>query len=107
MRPASLAPYLHFLVCANRRPPDSPLGAGCSHSGDSLFEALKNEVLARGRVADVWVTKTFCLGVCPRLGATVAVYPKGLLLTEALPGDAPTLYERGLALVEARDPGRE
>jgi len=73
---APLAPKLHLFVCANRRSEDSPLGAGCSDRGDALYDALKREVAARGLVASTWVTKTHCLGICPKRGATIARYPQ-------------------------------
>jgi hypothetical protein len=62
------------MVCANRRE-DSPLGTGCAERGDALYDRLKSEVATRRLVNEVWVTKTFCLGLCPKTGATVARYP--------------------------------
>ena len=67
-------PRLHLFVCANRRE-DSPLGPGCGERGDALYDALKAEVAARGDHTTTWVTKTNCLGLCPKRGATVARYP--------------------------------
>ena len=67
-------PLLHLFVCANRRE-DSPLGPGCGERGDALYDALKAEVAARGEHTATWVTKTHCLGLCPKRGATVARYP--------------------------------
>jgi (2Fe-2S) ferredoxin len=92
MRDAPLLPGLHFFVCAHRRPEDSPLGAGCADRGDAVFQTLKNEVARRALFADVWVTKTHCLGICPRVGATVALYPKGSIVTEVSPDEARTLF---------------
>ena len=71
---AAPRPKLHLLVCANRRE-DSPLGPGCAERGDALYDALKGEVAARGKHVEIWVTKTHCLGICPKHGATVARYP--------------------------------
>ena len=65
---------MHLFVCANRRE-GSPLGPGCAERGDALYDALKEEVAARREVAAIWVTKTHCLGICPKRGATVARYP--------------------------------
>ena len=67
-------PRLHLFVCANRRE-DSPLGPGCGERGDALYDALKAEVAARAEHNTTWVTKTHCLGLCPKRGATVARYP--------------------------------
>jgi hypothetical protein len=89
-------PRLHLFVCANRRE-GSPLGPGCGARGDELYDALKREVAARGAVASTWITKTFCLGICPKHGATVARYPVGVgesespIVTEAVPADAEVL----------------
>ena len=68
------SPRLHLFVCANRRE-GSPLGPGCGERGDALYDALKDAVAARRSFAAIWVTKTHCLGICPKHGATVARYP--------------------------------
>ena len=65
---------MHLFVCANRRE-GSPLGPGCGERGDAIYDALKAEVAIRRKVAEIWVTKTHCLGICPKRGATVARYP--------------------------------
>ena len=68
------APYrarIHLYVCANQRNPDDPLGGGCGARGDTIFLALK----ARTRGSSTWVTKTHCLGLCPKRGCTVSVAP--------------------------------
>jgi (2Fe-2S) ferredoxin len=94
MRDAAIRPTLHLFVCANARPAGSPLGEGCGARGEALYESLKACVAARGAHASVWVTKTYCLGVCPRRGATVAVYPSGRILAEVEPADAAQLLEK-------------
>jgi len=55
---------------------------------------MKQEVSRRGAISDVWVTKTACLGFCPKHGATVAVYPGGVFYTEVEAGDAQDLFEK-------------
>ena len=67
---------MHLFVCANRRE-GSALGPGCAERGDALYDALKNEVAAQRKVTEIWVTKTHCLGICPKRGATVARYGVG------------------------------
>jgi (2Fe-2S) ferredoxin len=42
-------------------------------------------------VARVWITKTHCLGICPKRGCTVARYPQQAILTEVTPEDVPAL----------------
>jgi (2Fe-2S) ferredoxin len=68
-------PRRHLFVCVNERDPNDPLGPGCR--GGETYAALKEEVARRGEIASTWVTRTYCLGVCPREGCTVAVYPRG------------------------------
>jgi predicted metal-binding protein len=102
MQPVKLLPEAHLFVCANRREADSPLGPGCAERGDALYEALKAEVARRGLVRPVWVTKTHCLGICPKHGATVAAYlglvPGGAarqaIWAGAVAADAATLLQR-------------
>ncbi len=92
MRAVPLLPKLHLFVCTNRRPAGAALGPGCGDAGERLFDALKDEVGTRGAFRDVWVTATHCLGVCPEHGATVAVYPRQAIFTEAVAADARALY---------------
>jgi predicted metal-binding protein len=102
MRAAS-APRVHLFVCANRRA-GSPLGPGCAERGDALYDALKREVSARRLVVDAWVTKTHCLGICPREGATAAMYSATAngcgspIRTEVQPTDAAALLDEALAM---------
>ncbi len=99
-------PRVHLFVCTNRRGAErgargeeaaSPLGPGCGERGDALYDALKREVAARGLVADAWITRTHCLGVCPRDGATVARYPSAELVADADVTDAGALLDAALA----------
>jgi (2Fe-2S) ferredoxin len=85
----AIKPRLHLFVCANRRT-DSPLGPGCGDRGEAVYEALKAAVTD---VARVWITKTHCLGICPKNGCTVARYPVQKIFTEVTPGDVPSLIE--------------
>ncbi len=92
MRDAPVLPRLHFFVCANRRPPDSPLGPGCAERGEEIFDLLKHEVARRSLFTEVWVTQTQCLGVCPREGGTIALYPPGRISTEVSRDEARALF---------------
>ena len=86
-------PKLHLLVCGNRRD-GSTLGPGCGERGDALYDALKREVALTRRVVDVWVTKTNCLGICPKEGATVARYPSAEpILSDVGLDDIPALLQ--------------
>src|SRR5438105_4914456 len=87
------APKLHVFVCANRRDAASPLGTGCAERGEAVYAALKNWVSERGLYAGVWVTQTHCLGICPREGCTIAVYPRGKIISEVSVGEALSIVE--------------
>ena len=91
MRTALPAPRLHLFVCANQREEGSPLGPGCGARGEALYDELKRGVAERRAFTTIWVTKTHCLGVCPKSGATVAAYPSGKVLADVEPEDAPAL----------------
>ena len=86
-------PQSHFFVCANQRDPASPLGAGCGDRGEEVYAALKEAILSKGAVATVWITKTHCLGICPRTGCTIAVYPDGAIASEVTTEDAIRMLE--------------
>lgn len=77
MKRSPLLPTSHIFVCANRRPDGDPLGAGCGDHGEKVYSALKSAVLAQRRTGSTWITKTACLGLCPKAGATVACYAPG------------------------------
>ncbi len=94
MRSVAEVPRIHFFVCANHRDLDSPLGPGCGDAGEALYQALKDEVAARRACRTVWITRTHCLGVCPRQGATLAIYPQQAVLTEVTAADAPGLFQK-------------
>jgi hypothetical protein len=96
MQPIRLVPQTHLFVCANQREPDSPLGPGCSRHGEALYAALKNLVAHRGLVRSVWVTKTHCLGICPKHGATAVSYPAGRMWGATLAEDAAALLDDAL-----------
>jgi (2Fe-2S) ferredoxin len=97
MRPAPLAPAVHLFVCVNRRREGDPLGAGCGDAGDAVFESMKAEVAKRGAYRAVWVTRTLCLGQCPKRGCTVATYPRQRIVSEVEVADAPALFASAIA----------
>lgn len=87
-------PRLHLFVCANRRE-GSPLGPGCGAHGEEVYDALKSAVArVPGGTVAIWVTKTHCLGICPKTGCTVARYPSARpILMEVTPADVPALLQ--------------
>ena len=88
-----VAVRVHLFVCVNERNPDDPLGPGCGARGAALYAQLKDEVARRGEIQSVWVTRTYCLGVCPSEGCTVAAYPKGEIVRIRTISDAMPLFE--------------
>lgn len=92
---AAISPRAHLFVCANQREGGNPLGPGCSAHGDAVYDAMKRETAKRGRVVDVWVTKTHCLGICPKNGATIARYPGFAepIVTEVEAADVPAIFD--------------
>ena len=61
---------------------------GCGDAGETVYDVLKQEVATRGAFRAVWVTKTHCLGICPKSGCTVAEYPRGIIYRDVESGDA-------------------
>lgn len=92
------SPYMprraQIFVCVNRRHANDPLGGGCSDRGEAVYEALRSELSARGERAAVWITRTHCLGICPKVGASVAISPGKMLFTEVSSEDVPELLSR-------------
>jgi (2Fe-2S) ferredoxin len=85
MERAPLAPDVHLFVCTNVRDASSPLGTGCGARG---------EVVWRGAFRAIWVTRTHCIGICPRRGCTVACYPERAIERDVELADVPTLFAR-------------
>ena len=80
-------PETHIFVCVNTRV-DTGLGEGCGDRGERVWEALRREVVARRKLATVWITRSHCIGICPKAGATLATFPRRAILSGVLPEDA-------------------
>ncbi|GAC1351427.1 MAG: hypothetical protein NVSMB1_04350 [Polyangiales bacterium] len=93
MKESALRPRVHLFVCANRRADDDVLGKGCGANGEAMFWALKARVATRGLVRAVWIAKTHCLGICPKVGCAVAVSNGPTYYEECLPEDADALLD--------------
>jgi predicted metal-binding protein len=90
MKLSAYAPKRHLFVCTHTRSLGDPLGTGCSSRGEEVFKALKARV-AEKRLFTTWVTRTGCMGVCPKEGATVASTEHETLLNEVTSTDAEEL----------------
>src|SRR5690242_2094843 len=101
MEPARFKPRVQIFVCANARAPDDPLASACGTAGPGVCGAIKRAVGAAGRVRDVWVTRTGCLGHCPPKGCSVALYPENEQFVNVTEGDAAAIV--AAALGHARD----
>lgn len=88
----------HFCVRETSRH-DSGLGAGCEGRGAEVLEALRTEVQRSGAGGAIWITESKCLGMCPRKGAGLAVYPSGELYTQVVPSDVPTILQNAFGRV--------
>lgn len=95
-------PHVHVLVCDNRRDATSPLGPGCGDAGTELYDALKDEVARRGAYRSVWITRTACMSICPKRGASVAIHPAQRFLTEVTAADAGALIDDALRDAQTR-----
>ncbi len=84
---------VQLFVCTNARRADDPLGGGCGGRGDEVHRALKDAIGRRRAWQHVWIAKASCLGVCPKVGCTVAVTPSGALLDEVTPEDADAVLD--------------
>jgi (2Fe-2S) ferredoxin len=96
MRPANLVPQVHLFVCVNERDEGAPLGPGCGKNGLAVYDVMKAEIAKRGAYRAAWVTRTLCLGQCPKVGCTVAIYPRQRILTEVEAKDATKVFEDAL-----------
>ena len=75
-------PKLHLFVCVNDRTKRSPDMVSCAPEvTQETVKQVKLWILQNGLVHDVLITKTGCLGICPREGGMMVVYPRGRWIT--------------------------
>ena len=96
MKPASPQTTAHIFVCVNRRAATDPLGEGCGARGQAVHDAVRDALGRGGLYGRVWLARSYCLGVCPREGATAVVSPGGHVVTEVAPTDAAALVRLAL-----------
>ena len=96
MKPAAIRPVVQLFVCTNERKVDDPLQSACGAHGPIVLSTLKRKVSELGRLRDVWVTKTACLGQCPKDGCSVVLTPSGEQWVDVTESDAAGLLARVL-----------
>ena len=82
-----------LFVCTNGRRADDVLGGGCGARGEAVHDALRDAIARRRAWQHVWLAKVGCLGVCPKVGCTIAVTPTGALLDEVEATDADAVLD--------------
>ncbi|MDR2165775.1 MAG: (2Fe-2S) ferredoxin domain-containing protein [Zoogloeaceae bacterium] len=89
-------PKKHVLVCVQGRPQGHPRGSCRDRGSGAVYQAFLDEFQKR----QLWesgymVTDTGCMGPC-HLGATVVVYPDGLMYLGVKPEDVPVIIDEHL-----------
>ena len=102
MEPARLRPRTQIFVCTNERAPSDPLTSACGRAGPEVYNAVKREVASAGRIVDLWVTRTGCLGHCPPHGCAVAVYPSNQQFINVTVADAKQIAQVAVASAGVR-----
>lgn len=102
MRQSTFAPRAQIFVCTNQRAEDDPLKSACGAHGTAVFDAIRSEVRARGLLAALWVTRTGCLGQCPREGCSVVVHPAGAQLVDVRVEDASAVVDLAFRAMNPR-----
>lgn len=100
MEPSRLRPFAQVFVCTNVRAGTDPLRSACGAAGPAVFVAARNAVGNAGRVRDVWVTRTACLGHCPQRGCAVAIHPGNEQWIDVTEPDAVAVAQRAIAMAD-------
>ena len=88
-------PERHLFICTQGRPPGHPRGSCADRGGRELFEAFGRELEKRMLFGKVQVTATGCMGPC-MTGATVLVYPEGVMYGNVTPNDVAEIFDSHL-----------
>ena len=88
-------PIKHVFVCVQRRAEGHPRGS-CSQNGcDEIMNTFLAEVQKRNLFDKIAVTNTGCLGPCG-FGASVLVYPEGVMYGKVAKEDVAIIIEEHL-----------
>jgi len=88
-------PERHVFVCVQNRPALHPRGSCVSKGAPDVYEAFARQFEQEGLFGRFALTTTGCLGPCMK-GATVMVYPEGVMYAQLKPEDVPTIIEEHL-----------
>jgi len=88
-------PEKHVFVCTQNRPEGHPRGSCGSKGCADVMNEFMNEIQARNLFEKIALTNTGCLGPC-MMGASVLVYPEGLMYGKVTKADVKTIIEQHL-----------
>jgi len=88
-------PERHVFVCVQNRPAMHPRGSCVSKGAPAVYEAFAKQFEQEGLFGRFALTTTGCLGPCMK-GATVMVYPEGVMYAQLKPEDVSTIIEEHL-----------
>ncbi|MBT4446031.1 (2Fe-2S) ferredoxin domain-containing protein [archaeon] len=86
--PNAPKPKLHVFVCVNDRTQRRPGMPSCAPSITmETVKQVKYWIMQQGLTHKVLITKTGCLGICPKNGAVLVIYPMQRWVTEIKSAD--------------------
>ena len=88
-------PEKHVFVCTQGRPPGHPRGSCAEKSSAGVMEEFLNQVQQRVLFDKVAITNTGCMGPCS-FGASVLVYPEGVMYGNVSQADVSEIFEEHL-----------
>ena len=88
-------PEKHVFVCTQNRPQGHPRGSCASKGGAEIMNEFMNEIQNRMLFEKILLTNTGCMGPC-MMGASVLVYPDGIMYGPLKKADVKTIIEQHL-----------
>lgn len=88
-------PEKHVFVCTQNRPQGHPRGSCGSNGCAEVMNEFMNEIQNRNLFDKVALTNTGCLGPCS-FGASVLIYPEGIMYGKVTKDDVKTIIEEHL-----------
>jgi (2Fe-2S) ferredoxin len=77
------SPKLHVFVCINDRTTTRPDMTSCAPTiTKDTIKKVKYWIIEQGLTHQILITKTYCLGICPKSGGVMVVYPQGRWVTQ-------------------------